>query len=72
MPLLEQIRRHPLRVVKSLALYSSFVCIGMSLGIVGPTMLDLQLEVSTTIDKITYVLPGRAGGYAAGSFLGMS
>lgn len=71
MPVIQQIKKYPSRVWKSLALYSSLVTLGLSLGVAGPTMLDLGILVQD--DKnIAYILPGRAGGYAVGSFLGLT
>lgn len=68
MTFIQQIRVHRLRFVKTLAICLSFMGIGLCNGIVGPTLLDLQLAAGTTLDKIALVLPGRSGGYAIGSF----
>lgn len=70
MPVIQQIKMYPSRVGKSIALYSSMVTLGLSLGVAGPTMLDLGILVQGNED-IAYILPGRAGGYAIGSFLGL-
>lgn len=70
MAILAQIRGHRLRFVKTLALYVAFIAVGMCSGIAGPTILDLQVQVKTTYDQITYILPGRAGGFAVGAFIG--
>lgn len=71
MPVIQQIKMYPSRVWKSVALYSSLVTLGLSLGVAGPTMLDLGILVQDS-DNIAYILPGRAGGYAIGSFLGLT
>lgn len=39
---------------------------------IGPTLLDLKIALSAsnvTIQQISYVLPGRAAGYALGSLI---
>lgn len=71
MPVIQQIKKYPSRVGKSIALYSSMATLGLSLGVAGPTMLDLGILVQDKVD-IAYILPGRAGGYAIGSFLGLT
>ena len=71
MPVIQQIKMYPARVGKSFALYSSMVTLGLSLGVAGPTMLDLGILVQDE-KNIAYILPGRAGGYAIGSVIGLS
>lgn len=70
MAILAQIRAHRLRFVKTIALYVSFIAVGMCTAIAGPTLLDLQMAVSTSYNMITYILPGRSGGFALGAFGG--
>lgn len=68
MTFITQIRTHKLRFIKTAALYVAFIALGLSSGIAGPTILDLEIAANTTYDKITYILPGRSGGYALGAF----
>lgn len=67
MPFWIEIRNHRVRFVKTLALYSCYLSIGLSLGIVGPTLLDLRQQVQTGLQQISFALTARAGGYAIGS-----
>ena len=55
------------RLIKTLALYMAFLSHGLGLGITGPSMLDLQISTSSTLDQITYMIIGRAFGLAVGS-----
>lgn len=64
-----EIRVHKVRFLKSCGLYSCFITIGLSLGIVGPTLLDLMAQTNSDLTTTSLVLPCRAGGYALGSFI---
>ena len=66
---LTQIKLYPMRFVKTLAIYFAMSAIGLSYGILGPTLLDLKTQVSRDLTEVSASLPVRAGGYAAGSFL---
>lgn len=68
MPFWVEIRAHKDRAIKTLVLMSCWLALGMSLGIVGPTLLDLQEMVQVDTSKIAYALSSRSGGYALGSF----
>ena len=70
MAAIDQMRRYPLRVLKTLLLYLNYLALGLSLGVPGPTLLDLQILVQASVSEISFVLPGRAGGFAIGSLLG--
>lgn len=69
MSFIHEIRAHRMRFIKTLALYASFIANGLILGVMGPTMMDLQVLTGTGIDKVSYSLTSRAGGFALGSFL---
>src|SRR5258708_5627266 len=66
---LSQIRLYPERFVKTVALWTSILAIGMSFGVIGPTLLDLKTQVSRELGEVSSVLPARAGGYALGSII---
>ena len=66
---LTQIKLYPMRFVKTLAIYFAMSAIGLSYGVIGPTLLDLKTQVSKELTEVSISLPARAGGYAAGSFL---
>lgn len=65
----QQILEHRVRAWKTLAMYSVFLMYGLTSGLLGPTMLDLQLRVSGTIAQVSYILPGRSIGIVAGSLI---
>lgn len=48
---------------------SCCVQLGLSMGIVGPTLIDLMLQTSSTLTTTALVMPFRAGGYAFGAFI---
>lgn len=64
-----EIKDHPIRFLKTAGLWSCFVSLGMSLAIVGPTLLDLRHQVSTSIKEVSFALAARAGGQAIGSLV---
>lgn len=64
-----QIRKYPHRFLETCALFTSFIALGLSLGVVGPTLLDLQTQVQRDLNEVATALPARAGGYALGSFV---
>ena len=64
-----QIRLYPERFVKTIALWTSILAIGLSFGVIGPTLLDLKTQVSRELGEVSSVLPARAGGYALGSIV---
>ena len=66
---LDQIRLYPMRFFKTLCVYFSMMAIGLSYGVIGPTLLDLQTLVGCSLDEASLSLPARAGGYAIGSFI---
>lgn len=43
--------------------------LGMCCGIIGPTLLDLQIAGNTTLAVMTWVVPSRCGGYAVGALV---
>ena len=70
MTFIKEIRHQRIRLLKSLAIYLAFLGVGLVNGIMGPTMLDLQIAANATLSEIAMILPGRSGGYAMGSFTG--
>lgn len=69
MPFWVEIKTHKDRTIKFCVLLSCWLALGMSLGIVGPTLLDLQELVEVDESRIAFALSSRSGGYAIGSFL---
>lgn len=57
------------RLLKTLAMYFAFIGHGFGLGVQGPSMLDLQIKTSSTLEQITYIIIGRASGLGFGSIL---
>ena len=67
MRLLQEIRSHPVSFAKHACLMSCYVALGFSLGIVGPTLLDLRQQVRVSLPAASYCITSRAAGYAIGS-----
>ncbi|XP_033638939.1 sodium-dependent glucose transporter 1-like [Asterias rubens] len=58
------------RLKKTLALCASFLVLGLSIAVVGPTLLALQKHLSVEFPKMSYVFIGRSSGYLIGSVMG--
>lgn len=58
------------RWMVTLVLCGSFLGLGMSISVLGPTLEDLAVNVNQDISNISYIFVGRSGGYIGGSFLG--
>ncbi|XP_056151152.1 sodium-dependent glucose transporter 1 [Lampris incognitus] len=58
------------RWVVTLALCASFLGLGMSISVIGPTFEDLAVNVKKNISNISYIFVGRSMGYIGGSLLG--
>lgn len=58
------------RWMTTAALCASFLGLGMSIAVIGPTFEDLALNVHKNISNISYIFAGRSAGYIGGSLLG--
>ncbi|XP_071755334.2 sodium-dependent glucose transporter 1 isoform X1 [Centroberyx gerrardi] len=58
------------RWMVTLALCASFLGLGMSISVLGPTFEDLAVNVNKNISNISYIFVGRSAGYIGGSLLG--
>ncbi|KAM7395003.1 hypothetical protein PAMA_006649 [Pampus argenteus] len=58
------------RWVVTLVLCASFLGLGMSISVLGPTFQDLAVNVKKDISNISYIFVGRSAGYIGGSLLG--
>ncbi|XP_029903585.1 sodium-dependent glucose transporter 1 [Myripristis murdjan] len=54
----------------TLVLCASFLGLGMSISVLGPTFEDLAVNVNKNISNISYIFVGRSMGYIGGSLLG--
>ncbi|XP_066555024.1 sodium-dependent glucose transporter 1 [Amia ocellicauda] len=52
------------------ALCTSFLGLGMSIAVLGPTFEDLAINVNKNISNISYIFVGRSLGYIGGSVVG--
>lgn len=69
MGMLQEVRLHPKRGLKFAALMPSLVAGGMSMAIIGPTLLDLQDQVSCTTSQVALIFTARAAGSIVGCFI---
>lgn len=60
--MLDEVKKHKIRFIKSCGFYANFFLIGLSVGIIGPTLIDLAIQTSTDLTQISLILPFRAGG----------
>ncbi|XP_003781871.2 sodium-dependent glucose transporter 1 [Otolemur garnettii] len=51
-------------------LFASFLGLGMSVAILGPTFPDLAINVNRNISSLSFIFVGRAFGYLSGSVIG--
>ncbi|KAM6954665.1 sodium-dependent glucose transporter 1 [Aplochiton taeniatus] len=58
------------RWMVTLALCASFLGLGMSISVLGPTFEDLAINVNKNMSNISYIFVGRSMGYIGGSLLG--
>lgn len=63
----EIMAKHPVRFLKTVVIYLTFIALGLNIAVPGPTLLDLQEAIKTTLDQISLILPARSGGYALGA-----
>ncbi|RWS16365.1 sodium-dependent glucose transporter-like protein [Dinothrombium tinctorium] len=61
MSLFSEIRTHKYTTLKTFALYLMILVVGLNVSLPGVTLLDLQLAVNTTLDRITAILPSGSG-----------
>lgn len=61
------IRDERIKLIKTLAMYISFIGLGLGLGVCGPSMLDLQISTQASLNEITWMIIGRALGIGFGS-----
>lgn len=57
------------RLIRSLALLFSYIVHGSCLGMIGPTMLDIQIRTNSSIVETSYIIIGRAIGMSIGTFV---
>jgi hypothetical protein len=65
--IVKEVQTHRIRGWKTLAQFSAFMMLGMSVGIMGPSILDLRQQVETTLTRIALIMTARAAGHVCGS-----
>ncbi|RWS02540.1 sodium-dependent glucose transporter 1A-like protein, partial [Dinothrombium tinctorium] len=70
MSAVQEIKNNKVNFIKTVLFSFIYSVIGVSMSIIGPSLLDLQIAVGATINQISYLLPVRAFGYVIGSFSG--
>ena len=68
--ILTQVRDHPIRGIKTLLLV--FLCFygGITLTLVGPTLVSLQLRSNSSVTQASYGLSFRSAGASVGAVAG--
>lgn len=72
MYLRQLIRNQPVKLIESFILFLVWICLGLNVAIPGPTLLDLQDMLGTSLEEISLILPSRSGGYALGAVISKS
>lgn len=60
----------PLRATRAYAYYLSFVLLGLSVSLYGPTLDGLAAQTSSTLSQISLIFVGSSSGVIVGSLLG--
>ncbi|KAI1286423.1 Major facilitator superfamily domain-containing protein 4A [Halotydeus destructor] len=55
--------------VKTAAIFLAALSLGMTMSVIGPTMLDLQCTVNATYEEITHMLSIRSAGFTIGCLM---
>lgn len=58
------------KVTKTIFLVCTWICIGLTLEIQGPTFKDLEIQTGASTEAISRAISGRSAGYFIGSFIG--
>ncbi|KAJ6643522.1 Sodium-dependent glucose transporter 1 [Pseudolycoriella hygida] len=67
MGFINEIKTHRYRTLKAVCTSLLFAGLGLHSAAYGPSLLDLSIQVNTSIDQITHILPLRAFGNMIGS-----
>lgn len=67
-----QIPDHGMSFLKSCCAYSAHLVVGLMAAIIGPTLLDLRLQVNSDLTTVASVVTFRAVGHAVGSLMSES
>jgi len=67
MGFINEIKTHRYRTWKAVCTSLLFTALGLHSAAFGPSLIDLMIQVGTTIDQITHILPTRAFGNMVGS-----
>ncbi|RWS15141.1 uncharacterized protein B4U79_17917 [Dinothrombium tinctorium] len=70
MSAVKEIKSNKVNFYKTFFVSLIYLVVGLSMSILGPSLLDLQIAVNATINQISYLLPVRALGYVLGSLSG--
>ncbi|XP_077995473.1 sodium-dependent glucose transporter 1A-like [Glandiceps talaboti] len=58
------------RKVKTILLYLAYFGLGACVSIVGPSLMDLQLQLRTSLETTTFIFTARSTGHLFGSVVG--
>ena len=69
MQLIKHFKLHRSRAIKTYCLCFIYFIVGTSVAIIGPSLIDFQIAVNSTLEQVTSVPATRSGGYAIGSII---
>ncbi|XP_015793768.1 sodium-dependent glucose transporter 1A [Tetranychus urticae] len=67
--LLDEIKANKVKFSRTCLVYFAFLGVGCGISITGPTLLDLQIAVNSTLSETSRIIQGRSVGYALGSII---
>ena len=67
--ILDDLSEHRVRYIKTACLMLCWVQVGLNMGVVGPTLIDLMIQTDADLTMAALIMPFRSGGYAIGAFV---
>ena len=67
--MLDDLSEHRVRYIKTACLMLCCIQVGLNMGVVGPTLIDLMIQTDAELTKAALIMPFRSGGYAIGAFI---
>lgn len=68
--LFHEIKANKVKFARTCLVYFAFLGVGCGISITGPTLLDLQIAVQSSLSETSRIIQGRSVGYALGSIIG--
>ncbi|RWS00640.1 sodium-dependent glucose transporter 1-like protein [Dinothrombium tinctorium] len=70
MIIFKDIAENKIKFLKTVVVSIIYLAIGVTTSIIGPTLLDLQIAINSTLENTGFIVPVKAFGYMIGSLSG--